>query len=75
MSKNAYEIRLQILLQATELLKDAYNNKHNLEMDNWYKKMDQKDAVYEPLTISATFPTTEEIITKAEALYKFVEKE
>ena len=66
MNKNAYEIRLDVLGHAMGLVMDEYNRKWGV----W----DRRDVEGKTSDPAPTFPGTEEILERAEELYKFVEK-
>lgn len=66
MNKNAYEIRLEVLSMAQSLVMDDYSRKYCV----WERRDMSGNVKEEP----PTFPSTEEILVKAEELYKFVEK-
>jgi hypothetical protein len=65
MNKNAYEIRLDVLSYAMGLVQDEYNRKWGV----W----DRKDCENKTSEPAPKFPGTQEILDKAEELYKFVE--
>jgi hypothetical protein len=65
MNKNAYEIRLDVLGNAMTLVMEEYNRKWGV----W----DRRDCENKTTEPAPSFPSTEEILEKAEELYKFVE--
>jgi hypothetical protein len=65
MNKNAYEIRLDVLGLAIGLVTDEYNRKFGV----WERNNIENLTKYP----SPTFPTTSNILDKAEELYAFVE--
>lgn len=68
-TKNAYEIRLEILRMAHDDATGRYYQKLDFlrrDADKFNKEMD-------PSLVESLFPTSDEIITKAEELYAFVE--
>ena len=66
MAKNAYEIRLDILRMAHSDAQMKYLEKLNTLRDNTGKVTDHS-------FIDSIFPNTNDIINRAEELYKFVE--
>ena len=65
MNKNAYEIRLDVLSYAMGLVQDEFSRKWSV----WERKeMEGKTSETAP-----KFPGTQEILDKADELYKFVE--
>jgi hypothetical protein len=66
MSKNAYEIRLDVLQMAHADAQMRYLEKLNSVRDNTGKVTDQK-------LIDDLFPKPADVIKRAEELYKFVE--
>jgi hypothetical protein len=70
MPKNAYEIRLDVLQMA-----HSDENLRFLEKLNNHRTYDQKGHMINPSTevIDGLFPKTQDIISRAEELYKFVE--
>jgi len=68
-SKNAYEIRLEILKMAHDDAVGRYHHKvsqHQQNAERFNKPLD-------PTLIESLFPTSAEILDKAAELYTFVE--
>jgi hypothetical protein len=65
MNKNAYEIRLDVLGLAMGLVSDEYNRKWSV----WERNDIEKTSK----TPTPAFPSTQNILDKAEELYAFVE--
>lgn len=65
MNKNAYEIRLDVLGNAMGLVMDEYSRKFGV-----WERRDTEGKTSDP---APKFPETQEILEKAEELYKFVE--
>ena len=65
MNKNAYEIRLDVLGLAMGLVSDEYNR-------NW-SVWERYDIENKSNTPAPSFPSTKNILDKAEELYAFVE--
>ena len=71
MSKSPYEIRLELLKLANEvLLNPVFNKRSSLEME-WSAKRESNPS--EPFPAMPDFPTTENIIAEAERLKAFVD--
>jgi len=73
--KNPYEIRLEILQMAKDLLYEAWNAKNFALQDHYHMKMQRAmeteselPSVFEP----EPYPTNEDIISKARELNKFI---
>ena len=72
MSKTPYEIRLELLKLANEvLLNPVFNKRSALEME-WSHKREHNPQ--EPFPKMPDFPTTESVIAEAEKLKAFVNK-
>lgn len=69
MNKNAYEIRLEILKMAHADATGRYYQKLDMHRNN----ADKFNTEMCPTLVESLFPRSEEIIAKAEELYKFVE--
>ena len=72
MSKTPYEIRLELLKLANEiLLTPVYNKRSSMEME-WSAKREVNPA--EPFPVMPEFPTSADVVSKAEELKKFVDQ-
>ena len=72
MSKTPYEIRLELLKLANEvLLTPVYQKRSAMEME-WSAKRDVNPN--EPFPDMPDLPTTTDVISKAEELKKFVDQ-
>ena len=69
MNKNAYEIRLEILKMAHDDATSRYYQK----LEAHRRNADTLNIAFSETLIESLFPTSAEIIAKAEELYKFVE--
>ena len=70
MSKSPYEIRLDLLKLANEiLLQPVFQKRSALEME-WNAKRDSNPA--EPFPSMPDFPTTSQVMEEAEKLNRFV---
>jgi hypothetical protein len=70
MSKTPFEIRLQLLEMAKDLLQQEYYIKKDIAMASWHAKLDSDKSVPSPQI--GEFPTEEQIIEKAKKLNAFV---
>ena len=68
-NKNAYEIRLEILKMAH----DDATGKYYQKLDFYRRDADKFDKELDPAIIESLFPTSAEMLNKAEELYAFVE--
>lgn len=68
-NKNAYEIRLEILKMAHA---DA-TGKYYQKLDHHRHNADKLNKELNVTLVDSLFPTSADILTKAEELYKFVE--
>ena len=68
-NKNAYEIRLDILKLAHDDLTGQYYQKIDVLRQN----ADKADTSFDASAITSLFPSTDEVIARAERLYKFVD--
>jgi len=73
MSKTPYEIRLELLNLARDILQSPIYEKRNKLTDEYHSKL--TDANRDILTFPTMpdFPSTTDIIAEAEALKKFVD--
>jgi len=75
MSMTPYEIRLELLKMAKDMLTDDYHTRHDSLQQQWHTQVDAaKIAGTSSPDFPALppFPTEEEIVKKAEALNQFV---
>lgn len=68
-SKNAYEIRLEILKMAHDDATGKYHHKISVARDDAQRLNKEFDATL----IESLFPVSATILARAEELYKFVE--
>lgn len=68
-SKNAYEIRLEILKMAHDDATGRYYQKIDLQRNN----ADKTNQPFDITLVESLFPNSAEIIARAEELYAFVE--
>lgn len=69
MPKNAYEIRLDVLNLAHGDLVGQYHRK----IDESFRNCERFDKEFDTTLIEKLYPSTKDIIARAEELYKFVE--
>ena len=75
MSMTPYEIRLELLKMAKDMLTDDYHSRRQSLVEQWQIQVDAAKIAgttspdHPPLP---TFPSETEIVTKAEALNQFV---
>jgi len=69
MPKNAYEIRLDVLSLAHGDLVGQYYRK----LDESIRSCDKFNKEFDTTLIEKLYPSTQDIIARAEQLYKFVE--
>lgn len=70
MSKTPFEIRLQLLEMAKDLLLQDYYAKKELAMEGWHAKLESDMAA--PLPEIGSMPSEDEIIEMAKKLNAFV---
>jgi hypothetical protein len=73
MSKTPYEIRLELLTLAKEILQAPVYEKRNKLSDEYHAKLTDANRDTLPFPTMPDFPTTSDIVTEAEALKKFVD--
>jgi len=81
---NAYEIRLSVLNMAKELVKDQHNDKaeearenHSIQRDAYFNAIrdDKSKSTDIPQLSLPVFPSSDDVVKKAEELYTFVSKD
>ena len=73
MSKTPYEIRLELLHLAKEILSTPVHDKRNSLSDEYHSKLNDANRGILPYPTMPEFPSTSDIIVKAEELKKFVD--
>jgi len=73
MSKTPYEIRLELLTLAKEILQTPIFEKRNQLTDEYHSKLTDANRGTLPFPTFPDFPSTTDIISKAEELKKFVD--
>ena len=75
MSMTPYEIRLELLKMAKDMLTDDYHTKRDALNQQWHSQVDAAKIAGSPspdFPALPAFPTEDEIVKKAEALNQFV---
>lgn len=75
MSMTPYEIRLELLKMAKDMLTDNYHTKRDCLQQQWHTQVDSAKIAGTPspeYPAVPAFPTEDEIVKKAEALNQFV---
>ena len=73
MSKTPYEIRLELLNLAKEILSTPVHEKRSRLCDEYHSKLTDANREHLPFPTMPDFPSTTDIISKAEELKKFVD--
>jgi hypothetical protein len=74
MSKTPYEIRLELLHLAKEILQTPVHDKRNSLSDEYHSKLTDANRGTLPYPTLPDFPSSTEIVVKAEELKKFVDQ-
>ena len=74
MSKTPYEIRLELLTLAKEILQAPVYEKRNKLSDENHSKLTDANRDSLPFPTMPDFPSTTDIVAEAEALKKFVDQ-
>jgi hypothetical protein len=74
MSKTPYEIRLELLNLAKEILSTPVHEKRNKLSDEYHSKLTDANRDSLPFPTMPDFPSTTAIVAEAEALKKFVDQ-
>lgn len=72
MSKTPYEIRLELLKLAKDTLFEPIYNKRDALKDEFFSKITDENKGDIPYPTMPDFPTSSDIVAKAEELNKFV---
>ena len=73
MSKTPYEVRLELLTLAKEILQAPVYEKRSQLADEYHSKLTDANRETHPFPTMPDFPSTSDIISKAEELKKFVD--
>ena len=74
MSKTPYEIRLELLKLAKDSLWEPIYQKRQSMSDEYHAKLTDANREHLPFPTMPDFPSTTDIISKAEELKKFVDQ-
>ena len=74
MSKTPYEIRLELLTLAREILQTPVFEKRGKLSDEYHSKLTDANRDTIPFPTMPDFPSTSDIVAEAEALKKFVDQ-
>jgi hypothetical protein len=74
MSKTPYEIRLELLNLAKEILSTPVHEKRSKLSDEYHSKLTDANRDSLPFPTMPDFPSTTAIVAEAEALKKFVDQ-
>jgi hypothetical protein len=74
MSKTPYEIRLELLTLAREILQTPIHEKRSHLANEYHSKLNDANRGILPYPTLPDFPSTTDIIAKAEELKKFVDQ-
>lgn len=72
MSKTPFEIRLELLTLAKEILQAPVYEKRNQLANEYHSKLTDANRATMPFPTMPDFPSTTDIVAKAEELNKFV---
>ena len=73
MSKTPYEIRLELLHLAKEILHTPVFQSREAKMQEYHSKLTEANRESHPFPALPDFPTSADIIARAEELKKFVD--
>ena len=73
MSKTPYEIRLELLHLAREILQTPVHEKRSRLCDEYHSKLTDTNRGQLPFPTLPDFPSTADIVSEAEELKKFVD--
>jgi hypothetical protein len=74
MSKTPYEIRLELLTLAKEILQAPIYEKRSELTNEYHSKLTDENREHLPFPTMPDFPSTTDIISKAEELKKFIDQ-
>lgn len=72
MTINGYEIRLELLKMAKEMLEQDWHAHREVLMTDYHTRVDKGEGIVPPMPTFKPFPTEAEVITKARTLNDFV---
>ena len=74
MSKTPYEIRLELLKMANEILTTPVFQKRQALSDEYHSKLTDANRGTLPFPTMPDFPSSTDVVSKAEELKKFVDQ-
>ena len=74
MSKTPYEIRLELLKMANEILVTPIYQTREARLQEYHSKLTEANRETHPFPDLPDFPSTTDVISKAEELKKFVDQ-
>ena len=74
MSKTPYEIRLELLKMANEILVTPVYGTRDSMMQEYHSKLTDDNRITYPFPTLPSFPTSSDIVSKAEELKKFIDQ-
>ena len=74
MSKTPYELRLELLTLAKEILQAPIYEKRSELTNEYHSKLTDANREHLPFPTMPDFPSTTDIISKAEELKKFIDQ-
>ena len=74
MNKTPYEIRLELLKMANEILITPVHGNRDARMQEYHSKMTEFNRETLPFPTLPDFPTSSDIIMKAEELKRFIDQ-
>jgi hypothetical protein len=74
MSKTPYEIRLELLKMANEILATPVYNTREAKLQEYHSKLTEQNRDTLAFPTLPDFPTSTDIVSKAEELKKFIDQ-
>ena len=74
MSKTPYEIRLELLKMANEILVTPIFNTRDAKMQEYHSKLTDANRESHPFLTLPDFPSSSDIVSKAQELKKFIDQ-
>ena len=75
MSKTPYEVRLELLKLANEILATPVHNNRDAALQQWHAERDRRPGAAVDFPAMPTWPTAEQVVNKAEELRQFVDRQ
>jgi hypothetical protein len=74
MSKTPYEIRLELLKMANEILATPVHQSREAKMQEYHSKLTDANRESHPFPTLPDFPSSSDIVSKAQELKKFIDQ-